>query len=421
MSVRWPPVVLAAAGAAAAGALLEGLVGSVAAFVGASLVGAGGAAWLLRAPPPPPTDDPAPALQQRVQQLEAVLDAAPLAVVLCDAEGTVVLANRTARDLFHRGADLTGHDFDAALAACPPGTAEAVKDQANVLITVDQQEGEEAWHVSRPHLDLNMQRHTLYVVKELTRELSRQEVAIWKKVIRVVSHELNNSLAPISSLVHSAKLVLDRPEHTHRLAGMLDTVQERADHLRTFLEGYAQFARLAPPETRPVAWAPFLETLATLYPFRLVGQPPAEGVFDPAQLQQALINLLKNAHEAGGDPDAIELRVATPARGGVQLSVVDAGRGMTEQVMRQALIPFYSTKKNGSGLGLALVREIVEAHDGAVRLEPRPEGGTAVHVWLPAAVGSGSPRVLASGPERRPGRGRGDIHIADDFDDPLPS
>lgn len=374
----------AAAAAAATGALLEGAAGVVAGVTGAAAVGAGVAAWMLRPRPAPAAPDPLVAEQRRrILQLEAVLDAAPLAVVLCEPEGEVVLANRTARDLFNRGADLAGQDFDAILARCPPGTAEAVKDQANVLITVDQQEGEAAWHVSRPHLDLDMRRHTLYVIKELTRELSRQEVAIWKKVIRVVSHELNNSLAPISSLVHSARLVLERPEHAHRLAGMLDTIQERADHLRTFLEGYARFARLAPPEKAEVEWAPFLEKLGTLYAFRLVGEPPATGLFDAAQLQQALINLLKNAHEAGGPPERVELRVSVPAQGGVQLTVADGGRGMSDDVMRQALIPFYSTKKHGSGLGLALVREIADAHDGTLRLERPPEGGTAVHLWLP--------------------------------------
>ena len=321
---------------------------------------------------------------ERITVLESVLNAAPLAVVLCDPKGAVTFSNRTADDLFHGGRPLEATNFDAVLDTHPPGMKKAVQSQADVLFTVNRDLGEESYHVSRPMLELNTRRYTLYVIKHLTRELNRQEVAIWKKVIRVISHELNNSLAPMSSLIHSARHILEHPEHAHRLGVIFDTIEERTTHLRTFIEGYARFARIAPPQKVSVEWAPFLEGIAALFHCRIEGEPPPEpGIFDASQLQQALINLVKNALDADSPPERTVIQITRRPNGGVTLGVLDEGKGMTDRVMKQALIPFYSTKKSGAGLGLALCREIVDAHDGAIRLERRSHGGLAVHIDLP--------------------------------------
>ena len=116
-------------------------------------------------------------------------------------------------------------------------------------------------------------------------------------------------------------------------------------------------------------------------------QLPAPGLTsraDPGQLSQALLNLLKNAHEAVADGHAqVELRIGAQA-GWIRLEVLDNGSGMNEAVLHNALLPFYSTKRNGTGLGLALVREIIEAHGGRIALNNRPEGGLCVSVLLPA-------------------------------------
>jgi two-component system, NtrC family, nitrogen regulation sensor histidine kinase NtrY len=143
----------------------------------------------------------------------------------------------------------------------------------------------------------------------------------------------------------------------------------------------AQFARLPEPRKERVSWAEVLDSVRAFYPFTIDGDAQGEGFFDRAQLEQVLINLVKNAHEAGSEEVTVSIQRA--ANDWV-VRVLDRGKGMPDEVMRQALVPFYTTKPGGSGLGLALCNEIVEAHGGRMRLAGREEGGTVVTMWIPA-------------------------------------
>lgn len=132
-------------------------------------------------------------------------------------------------------------------------------------------------------------------------------------------------------------------------------------------------------------WRPFVEALGETVEFRLDGELPDDPVAaDPGQLEQVLINLLKNAHESGSPPAEIGL-VVRRHPGGFEIAVLDRGGGMSEAVLRNALLPFYSTKKTGTGLGLPLCREIVEAHGGRMTLANRDGGGVAVRLRLPCS------------------------------------
>ena len=322
-------------------------------------------------------------IYQRELLLDTILQGTPVAIVLTGQTGRVVFANRAARDLLGAGGRLEGRPFDELLAAGPAPMREAVAG-SDALFTVGRDGEEETYRTARRGFHLNTQRHTLFMVERLTPELRRREVEVWKKAIRVMNHELNNSLAPIRSLVHSARHVLGRPEHAHQLEGIFETLEDRAAHLTQFLEGYARFARLPPPNPREVPWREFLEGVRGMCAFRVEGTLPAPpGWFDPAQMQQVLINLLKNAYESGSPPDDIALSVHRAADEGMVLRVVDRGRGMDEEVMGRALLPFYSSKASGTGLGLPLCREILEAHGGRLRLQARNGGGLEVTCWLP--------------------------------------
>ncbi|HSK01371.1 MAG TPA: HAMP domain-containing sensor histidine kinase, partial [Kofleriaceae bacterium] len=224
--------------------------------------------------------------------------------------------------------------------------------------------------------------HELFMLRHLTVELHRQEVRTWKKVIRVISHELNNSLAPIASLAHSGAELLKRGQHD-QLDKVFTTIAERARHLEQFIQGYARFAKLPAPRPEPTGWPELVERLRGQIAFEVDGAlPDAPARLDPAQLEQALVNLLRNAHESGSPADDVRLRVRRLPNA-VAIEVSDRGAGMTEAVLSNALLPFYSTKRGRTGLGLALVREIAEAHGGRVSLANRQGGGVHVTITLP--------------------------------------
>jgi signal transduction histidine kinase len=329
-------------------------------------------------------------LRQRELLLQTALDRSPAAILLVGPTGRVVYGNREARQLLLGGGALEGRSYGELRAGCPPAMQEVMASDTDGLFTVREGERAETFHLSRRSFRLNYRRHELLLLRRLTGELGRQEAEIWKKVLRVVSHELNNSLAPISSLVHSARIIASDPRHAHRADEVFATLRERLDHLQRFLDGYARFARLPRPRPEAVDWSRFLETVQDFPQVHLVGAPPASpGWFDPAQLRQVLVNLFKNAVEASegdgrpaGDVE-VKLRVESAPDGGTWIQVSDRGPGMDEETMRQALLPFYSTKVGGSGLGLALCREILEAHGGKIALQSRPGEGTVVTCWLP--------------------------------------
>lgn len=322
---------------------------------------------------------------EREALLRAALEAAPTAIVMFTDAGRISLANAAARELFFENRDPQGENFVAMLGRAPDALRRSLSSDGDELFSVDDAEGErQTYNLAKRRFAVAGESMVLVLVKNLSRELHRQEADAWKRMIRMFCHELNNSLAPISSLVHTGKLVVDGSPLAPKLERIFSTIAERTEHLRVFLEGYAQFSRLPMPRKVDVDWRPFVERLLALYPdVRLEGELPIElGWFDPAQLEQVVINLLKNAAECGGAADAITLAVTSLGPRGVRLTISDRGPGMSPEVMASALVPFYSTKERGSGLGLTLCREIVEAHGGALRLENRDGGGLAVHARL---------------------------------------
>ncbi|MBN6150417.1 HAMP domain-containing histidine kinase [Xanthomonas sp. AmX2] len=333
-------------------------------------------------------------LAQRELMLDTMVQNTPVAMLLTAAGGDgirrVAFSNLAARKLLRGGWKLEGQRIDDLLEDMPQPLREAVARGGDSLFTIEgddeDPDEEQVYHLARRRFRLNGRPHELLLIRLLTAELRRQEVHTWKKVIRVISHELNNSLAPIASLAHSgAELV--RRQKTERLEEVFGTIEERARHLEGFIRGYARFAKLPQPQLQTVQWAQFLDGLQQQIPFALeLEAPDLHSRVDPAQMQQALLNLIKNAHESSPDghtpQDDVRIRVSVRPEW-LRLEVLDRGGGMNEAVLQNALMPFYSTKRNGTGLGLALTREIVEAHGGRLSLQNRDEGGLCVAVQLP--------------------------------------
>lgn len=323
-------------------------------------------------------------LVQRELLLDTMVQNTPVAMLLLDAVGHVVFANVAARRLLGGGRRIDGHGLAALLDERDDALAEGLRQGVAGVFSTGNGDDEEVYHLTTSAFRLNGRTHNLRLARQITTELRRQEVQTWKKVIRVISHELNNSLAPMASLAHSGA-ELARRGQLDKLPFVFETIEERARHLDGFLSDYARFAKLPTPRIEALDPTALVKRLRSQIDFTLDGSIPQEPLrADAAQIEQALLNLLKNAHEASPAQTEVTLRLRH-INGDWRIDVLDRGSGMSEAVMANALVPFYSTKRSGTGLGLALVREIIEAHGGRVGLGNRQGGGLRVSLALPGS------------------------------------
>jgi nitrogen fixation/metabolism regulation signal transduction histidine kinase len=234
--------------------------------------------------------------------------------------------------------------------------------------------------------------HTLLLLSDVSLPLQEEEQRSWKRLIRVLGHELSNSLAPIKSIAGSLLARaenLERDEATVRdFRRGLGVIESRADALHRFVQSYRRLAQLPPPQLRPVPLAALLERVAHLeqrLPVQLDPGPQVVLHADPDQLEQMFINLLANAVDAtlanGAQPVRVYWQLA-----GSSVSVVIEDRGLGIANAENLFVPFYTTKPTGSGVGLALAQQIARAHGGEIGLLNRDDGeGARAIVRLPAA------------------------------------
>lgn len=319
--------------------------------------------------------------------LAAAIEAAPTATLILDQEGRVRYVSQRAQALFFQGAVPRNASISEVVKSAPAPLVRALAGDRNEVMVLESDGEREVFLVAK-HLFTAPDRGpwTVLTVNPLTDAIAREEVAAYRKVLRVLGHELNNSLAPVASLVATGQALL-ASRQLDDLPRMLDTIAGRVEHLRSFLSQYSAIARLPRPRPRLMPIDASLSRIATLYPgVRIRGSD--EPVFvDGAQLEQLLVNLVKNSVEAGSGLAEIEIEVAIGEQGRLQLAVRDRGAGLSDEALAGALVPFYSTKPDGAGLGLTLCREIVEAHGGRMRLRKRSDGGAEVLVRLPGPSG----------------------------------
>ena len=315
---------------------------------------------------------------QRELMLDTVIQSTPVALILTNSNGNVVYSNIAAKQLLKQNKKIEGTNFNELQGNLSSALQQATLAKKTGLITDTSHDKAVVYNIDCRQFMLNGREHRLYLYKNMTNEISRKESEMWKQVIRLISHELNNSLAPISSLTRSAQKIIKQPEHIHMLDEVLETIGNRAHHLHDFISQYAKFARLPKPQIKSVELSQFFKQIKTLTDINchldIVRQ---NANFDPAQIEQVIINLIKNGKESGSALSDVKFILKQQANI-LSFIVEDKGTGLTEMQQQQALLPFFTTKQTGTGIGLALCNEIVSNHDSQLHLVNSNQGGLSV-------------------------------------------
>jgi two-component system, NtrC family, nitrogen regulation sensor histidine kinase NtrY len=327
---------------------------------------------------------------EATETLRKVLEEIDVAVFAFDPESTLRIVNRAGERLLGQPADrLIGRTatelrLDETLGGVAPRTLEVAFPG-----------GTGRWELRRSVVRQEGYPLQLIALSDLSRALREEERQAWKRIIRVLSHEINNSLAPIKSISGSLESMLrraeldpDLDEDVHR---GLEVISSRVEALGRFMATYAKLARLPQPELTRVEVAGLVRGVAhleTRLAVQVVGGPELSIQADPDQLEQALINLVRNAVdatlEAGGS--RVHIRWLTRA-GKLHILVEDEGPGLSES--GNLFVPFFTTKPGGSGIGLVLSRQIAEGHGGSLELENRAEGrGVRARLVVPVDPGA---------------------------------
>lgn len=231
--------------------------------------------------------------------------------------------------------------------------------------------------------------HQLLVVADLTRPLREEEFQAWQRMVRVLGHELNNSLTPIKSIAQSLEglLGLEPPPEDlgEDMQRGLHVIATRSEALSRLVNTYARLAKMPPPQFAPLELNALLRRVVALETrMRVIFEPdlPLTIQGDCDQLELALINLVKNAVDAAEETGGRVFMRHGRAGGAVEVTVRDEGRGILNSA--NLFVPFFTTKRGGSGIGLVLSRQIVEAHNGFLTLQNAPDGpGCEAKISLP--------------------------------------
>jgi len=325
-------------------------------------------------------------VQEQNRFLADLLEASPVGVVTLDFDGRIDSVNPAAAELIGRPPD--------ELAGQPPSDLPGPLGEALATLPADDSrvvtDGPRRLKVSRAAFYERGFARTFFLLEELTEEIRQTERNAYETLIRLMSHEVNNSVGAVGSLLETLGdygASLDAPDR-ERFTRALTVAVARLGRLRSFVSGYADVVRLPPPDLRPCDLAELLDEILLLLTPELERRhitctwtdraeiPPIP--LDRNQIEQVLVNVLKNAAEAIGEHGTIELALTLEPHDGRQaptLTLRDTGPGLTPEARDRLFTPFFTTKRDGRGLGLTLAHEVLTRHGFDHTLRNRPEGG----------------------------------------------
>lgn len=344
------------------------------------------------------------AREEEATYLNTLVHHVPIAVVAVEESGRVDLSNRAARALFGAQHLRNLHDFHG-FGPDFPADILALRVGEEKLIKVSKEGETLLLKVSVASLAMRGRVLRIVSLQDIRRDLEVRELKAWQNLIRVLTHEIMNSVTPMSSLASTARGLLDDaalreelPKEGDGAATLkdvhdaLDTIAQRGNGLLEFVESYRRLTRLPTPRPQTFAVEELFSRLRQLMGRGLEQRSIAFTQFvaaectsltaDAGLVEQAVINLIRNASDAIGTAQAGTLRLAADvdAAGRQVLSVTDNGQGMDEQTLENIFVPFYTTKRDGTGIGLCVVQQIMRAHHGSVALTSRPGEGTSVRL-----------------------------------------
>ena len=335
--------------------------------------------------------------EKELRHLKALVEHVPVPLMSLHADGALTIWNNAARRLF--GSTPTTHlddfaqfgrDFQKDVARIEPGERH--------LITFNSDGVEQKMMLVATKIIIDGKPEKLFSLQNIQSELDAAQLQAWQDLVRVLTHEIMNSITPVASLAKTAVdlvddaagKVADNPEVVAELGDVKDavnTVAKRSDRLNQFVSSYRSLTRLPPPEKQLIRLADLFDEMTALFeeewhdkPITLVThiEPTELDVSaDREMLEQVLINMLKNAgHALAGREDShVWLLARLNRRGRVTLEVADNGPGISAEVAERMFVPFFTTKREGSGVGLALTRQVMIAHGGSVSHAEREGGG----------------------------------------------
>ena len=336
--------------------------------------------------------------EAEMRQLKALVEHIPVPLMTVHADDTITLQKNAARRLFGaahvtRVSDLRqfGPGFARAVDEAIPGDRE--------LVTFTVEGAEYRLTLAATEIVIAGDRERLISLQDIQSEIDATQAEAWQDLVRVLTHEIMNSITPVTSLAQTAAELVDDvvrqtgpespiAEELEDVQSAVATVARRSDSLMQFIDSYRQISRLAPPEKKRLALAELFDTVTSLATAEwddprvlLSSSVEPSGLYvyaDRDLLEPVLLNLLRNAWQATRDVESprIELRGRLNRRGNTVIEIEDNGHGVPEEIATKIFVPFFTTREGGSGVGLALARQVMIAHGGFIRLGRNGGAGT---------------------------------------------